>query len=122
MDNDKIIIILLIIIVAMVVLAFVMFNPFKENVNLAVTSAASLNDGDNFAVSLSSYEGVPIANAVVDIIIIDANGIKNPQKVTTDGSGKGVLQLNGLTPGSYNVSVSFSGNNQYASKAFHKCR
>jgi len=117
MDNDKIIIILLIIIVAMVVLAFVMFNPFKENVNLAVTSAASLNDGDNFAVSLSSYEGVPIANAVVDIIIIDANGIKNPQKVTTDGSGKGVLQLNGLTPGSYNVSVSFSGNNQYASKS-----
>ena len=54
MENDKIIIVLLIIIVAMIAMAFVMFNPFKENVNLAVTSAASLNDGDNFEVSLSS--------------------------------------------------------------------
>ena len=115
MENDKIIIALLIILVAMIVMAFVVFNPFKENVNLAVTSGASLNDGDNFAVSLSTSNGLPIANAVVDITLIDANGGKNPQKVTTDGSGKGVLQINGVTPGTYNVTVSFSGNDKYAS-------
>lgn len=117
MENDKTIIVLLIIIVAMIAMAFVMFNPFKENVNLAVTSAASLNDGDNFEVSLSTSNGVPIANAVVDIIIVDSNGVKNPQKVTTDGSGKGKLQMNGLTPGTYNVTVSFSGNDKYASNS-----
>ena len=46
MENDKIIIVLLVIIVVMIVVAFVVFNPFKENVNLTVTSAASLNDGE----------------------------------------------------------------------------
>ena len=99
----------------MIVVAFVVFNPFKENVNLTVTSAASLNDCDNFAVSLSTSNGAPIANAVVDITIIDANGVKNPQKVTTDGSGNGVLQMNGINPGTYNVTVSYSGNDKYAS-------
>ena len=51
---------------------------------------------------------------VVNITVIDANGGQNHQQVTTDGSGNGMLQLNGLTAGKYNVMVVYGGNDDYS--------
>ena len=46
MDNDKIIIILLVVIVALLVAGMVLFNPFKTQSVLSITSASELNEGD----------------------------------------------------------------------------
>ncbi|MBR6023933.1 MAG: carboxypeptidase regulatory-like domain-containing protein [Methanobrevibacter sp.] len=119
MDYNKIIIALVIVLIALVVVGVLLLNPLmaKEDVNLAITSDSSLYDGDNIVIFLSAINGTPIANEVVNVTIIDANGGKNPQVVTTDENGNGILQLNGLTPGNYNVNVSYGGNSHYKSNS-----
>ena len=119
MDYNKIIIALVIVLITLLVVGILFFNPLmaKEDVNLTITSNNSLYDGDNIVIFLSSVNGTPITNEVVNITIIDVNGGKNSQVVTTDENGNGILQLNGLTPGNYNVNVSYGGNSQYKSNS-----
>ena len=114
MEYNKIIIVLLIVIVALLVVGFMIFGPFaKEDANLSVTTNNILHDGDNFGISLIGKGGKAIANATVDVNIIDANGGVNHQVITTNEKGEGLLQLNGLTPGNYVVNVTYSGDNHY---------
>ena len=90
------------------------FGPFaKESANLSVTTNNILYDGDNFGISLIGKEGKPIANATVDVNIIDAKGGQNHQVITTNEKGEGLLQLNGLTPGNYVVNVTYKGDSKY---------
>ena len=114
MDYTKIIIILLIVFIALIVAGIMIFNPFaKESANLSVTTNNILYDGDNFGISLIGNDGKAIANATVDIKIIDANGGVNPQTITINEKGEGFLQLNGLSAGNYVVNVTYSGDNKY---------
>ena len=114
MDYNKIIIALLIVIVVIIVAGVMIFGPFaKESANLSVTTNNVLYDGDNFGISLIGNDGKAIVNASVDVKIIDANGGVNPQVITTDEKGEGLLQLKGLTPGNYVVNVTYSGDNHY---------
>lgn len=114
MEYNKIIIVLLIVIVAILVAGFMIFGPFaKESANLSVTTNNILYDGDNFGISLIGKEGKPIANATVDVNIIDAKGGQNHQVITTNEKGEGLLQLNALTPGNYVVNVTYKGDNKY---------
>ena len=114
MDYNKIIIMLLIVIVVIIVAGIMIFGPFaKESANLSVTTNNVLYDGDNFGISLIGKDGKAIVNASVDVKIIDANGGVNPQVITTDEKGEGLLQLKGLTPGNYVVNVTYNGDNHY---------
>ncbi len=89
-------------------------GPFaKESTNLSVTTNNILYDGDNFGISLIGKEGKAIANATVDVNIIDANGGENHQVITTDEKGEGLVQLKGLTPGNYVVNVTYNGDNKH---------
>lgn len=116
MDHDKIIIILLAVIVVLLSAAFVLFGPFAaKDVNMVMTTAATLYDGDNYGISLTGADGTPIANATVNVTIIDSAGGRNPQVIVTDEKGEGLLQLNGLTPGRYSVELSYGGGNGYKS-------
>ena len=111
-DYNKIIMALLIVIIVLLVVDLMIFNPFaKEDVNLSVTTGNVLFDGDNFGISLVGKDAKPIANATVNVKIIDANGNENSQVITTDEKGEGLLQLNGLTPGNYVVNVTYDGDN-----------
>lgn len=114
MDYNKIIIALLIVIVVLLVVGFMILGPFaKEDANLSVTTNNVLYDGDNFGISLVGSDGKPIANARVNITITDADGTPNPQVITTDEKGEGLLQLNGLTPGNYVINVTYGGDNNH---------
>ncbi len=116
MDNNKIIIVLLlVIIVLLVVFALVFINPTnaKTGTAITITSNSTLHDGDDFSTVLTDINGTPLANQTVNITIIDANGAKNQQQVTTDGMGNGILQLNGLAVGNYTVNVTYGGNDDY---------
>lgn len=116
--NNKLIITLLLIIIAMlIVLGILIVNPLNAKTDTAinVTSNNTLYDGDYFSISLSDINGTPIANQTVNITIIDANGGKNPQNVTTNEMGNGMLQLNGLTVGNYTINITYGGNENYSS-------
>lgn len=116
MDNDRIIIILLAVIVVLLSVAFVLFGPFAaKDMNMVMTTADTLYDGDNYGISLTGADGTPIANATVNVTIIDSAGGRNPQVIVTDEKGEGLLQLNGLTPGRYTVELSYGGGNGYKS-------
>lgn len=61
---------------------------------ITLNSNDAIYDGDYISIALSDDGGNPLANQVVYITIVDAKGTKNPQKVKTDGTGNGMLQLN----------------------------
>ena len=115
MDNNKLIIALIVILIVMIAAGIFLLNPGHAKVDsrVIVTSNSTLHDGDNFTIRLTDLNNTPISNQCVNITIIDANGGKNPQAVTTDANGDGRLQLNGLTLGNYTVNVTYGGNNNY---------
>ena len=116
MDYNKIIYLLAAVFIVLLIAGFVVFGTgfAKQDTAIKVLSENSLNDGDYFSIQLSDANGNPLANQVVSITIIDSNGGENHQQVTTDGSGKGMLQLNDLTAGSYNVVVVYGGDKDYS--------
>lgn len=115
MDN-KVIIALVIMLVAILLAGLFIFSPThaKSDSRVIVTSNSTLHDGDSFSIKLTDLNNTPIANQVVNITIIDADGEKNHQQVTTDESGNGMLQLNGLTVGNYSMVVVYGGNDNYS--------
>ncbi|WP_292877102.1 Ig-like domain-containing protein [Methanobrevibacter sp.] len=115
MNYNKIILGLVIIFIIMIIAGFFILNPSvaKTDSKVIVTSNSTLNDGDTLSIYLSVLNNTPISNQTVNITIIDANGAQNRQVVTTDANGNGNLQLNGLTAGNYNISVSYGGNNKF---------
>ena len=117
MNYNKIIITLVIVLVVIVVAGVLFLNPGHAKVDskVIITSNSTLNDGDNFTIRLTDLNNTPIANQTVNVTIIDANGGKNPQVITTDANGDGSLQLNGLAVGNYTINVTYGGNNNYTS-------
>lgn len=116
MDYNKIIYLLVAIVIILLVACFAVSNTTfaKQNTAIKVTSNNTLYDGDYFSIQLSNVNGTPLANQVVNITIIDSNGGENHQQITTDGSGNGMLQLNGLAAGKYNVVALYGGNDDYS--------
>lgn len=116
MDN-KVIMALVIILVIMGLAGLFVLNPthVKTDTRVIVTSNSTLHDGDSFSIRLTDLNNTPIANQIVNITIIDANGDENHQVVTTDVNGCGSLQLNGLATTNYTVKVSFGGNDNFTS-------
>lgn len=117
MNNKIIIAMLLIIIALLVVLGVMLINSAdaKTDTKITVTSNSTLCDGDYFSISLNDVNGTPVTNQTVKIGIIDAKGGENPQKVTTDAMGNGMLQLNGLSVGEYTFNVTYEGNDNFSS-------
>ena len=115
MDNNNVIYLLLTIVIILLIACFAVFSTSfaKQDTAIKVTSNNTLYDGDYFSISLADANGTPLTNQVVNITIIDANGAENHQQVTTDGSGNGKLQLNGLTPNNYTFNVTYGGNDSY---------
>ena len=113
MDNDKIIIILLVVIVALLVAGMVLFNPFKTQSVLSITSASELNEGDEMSIRLTDSNSVPIPNQNVQISFKDSNGAVTQKSLTTNGEGVGVISLSDLASGQYSVNVTFDGNGTY---------
>ena len=117
MDYNKIIIALVVIIVVMLAAGVLFLNQSHAKVDskVIVTSNSTLHNGDTFYIRLTDLNNTPIANQVVNVTIIAANGSKNPKTITTDKNGDASLQLDTLAAGNYTVNVSFGGNDNYTS-------
>lgn len=96
--ENKTIISMLLVILALILVGWIMFVLSRSNELIAsqitLNSNDAIYDGDYISIALSDDGGNPLANQVVYITIVDAKGTKNPQKVKTDGTGNGMLQLN----------------------------
>ena len=115
MDYNKVIWLLVGLLLVLLIACFaVSITTFaKHETSINVTSSNTLYEGDYFSITLVDVNGTPLANQLVYISIIDANGVENNQQLTTDESGNGMLQLNGLNPGEYTFNINYGGNNGY---------
>lgn len=115
MNYNKIIYLLIIVFVVLLVACFTVSSTAfaKQNCTVKVTSNNALKDGEYFSIQLSDANGNPLANQVVNITIVDANGGLNHQQVTTDASGNGKFQLNGLASGEYTFNVNYGGDKDF---------
>ena len=97
MESKTIISVLLVIIALLLVGGIMIVLPQSNELiqsQITLNSNDTLHDGEYISISLTDAKGNPLANQVVYITIVDEKGTKNLQKVKTDGTGNGMLQLN----------------------------
>ena len=116
MENKNIIIILVVIIIILAAaIGFTMFNPThaKQPTKINITSKNTLNEGDNLTLQLTDLNKTALSKQKVNITVKDSKGkfVLN-KTVKTNSKGKANLGLD-LNKGKYNVTISYSGNENY---------
>ncbi len=116
MEKNNIIIILLVIIVILAaVLGVMLLNSAtaKKPTKLKITSDNEQYEDGELSIQLTDLNNTPISKEIVNITITNGNGEKVVDDVVkTDSNGKARLNLD-LNKGKYNVTVSYSGNENY---------
>ena len=116
MENKNIIIILIVIIVILAAAIGVMLlNPTsaKEATQIKITSDKEQYEGGKLSVQLTDLNKTPLSKEIVNITITNNKGkVVVDDVVKTDSKGKAKLDLD-LKKGKYNVTVSYSGNENY---------
>lgn len=105
--NKKIILALLVLVLATSVVYAAQAS------HMEVKSPDKLKNGDSFNLTLTAKDGTPIANQVVDIIVIAESGQKNHINFTTDNNGKLGFGISGVNPGKYTFNCTFNGTSDY---------
>ena len=117
MENKNIILILVVAIIILAAILGVMFlhpTNAKEPTKIKITSNKTLTEGDSLSIKLTDSNNTAISKEVVNITITDSKGrMVVDNVVKTDSKGKAKLDLD-LKKGKYNVTVSYSGNENYA--------
>ncbi len=95
------------------VLATSVVYAAAQDSQMEVTSPDKLKNGDFFNLTLTAKDGSPIANQVVDIIVIAESGEKNHINFTTGNDGKLGFGIAGVNPGKYTFNCTFNGTSDY---------
>ena len=116
MESKNILIILVVIIVILAAaIGFTMFNPMhaKQPTKINITSKNTLNEGDDLSLQLTDLNKTAISNQDVNITVKNSNGkVVLNKTVKTNSEGNAKLDID-LKKGKYNVTVSYSGNENY---------
>ncbi len=116
MENKNIIVILVVIIVILAVaIGVVLLNPThaKESTKIKITSNKTQYEGGELSIQLTDSNKTPISKELVNITITNSSGdVVVGDVVKTDSKGKAKMDLD-LKKGKYNVTVCFSGNENY---------
>ena len=116
MENKNIIIILIVIIVILAAaIGVILLNQTaaKEPTQLKITSDKEQDEGGKLSVQLTDLNKTPISKEIVNITVTSSKGkVVVDDVVKTDSKGKAKLDLD-LKKGKYNVTVSYSGNENY---------
>ena len=102
------------IIIALLVLVLATSAAYAAQAShMEVKSPDRLKNGDFFNLTLTTQDGAPIANQVVDIIVIAESGEKNHINFTTDNNGILSFGIAGVNPGNYTFNCTFNGTADY---------
>ncbi|WP_346661716.1 hypothetical protein [uncultured Methanobrevibacter sp.] len=116
MENKNIIIILIVIIIILAAaIGFTMFNPThtKQPTKINITSKNTLTEGNNLSLQLTDLNKTALSKQKVNITVKNSKGkVVLNKTVKTNFKGKANLGLD-LKKGKYNVTVSYSGNENY---------
>lgn len=117
MESKNIIIILVVAILVVAAAIGVMFlNPAnaKEPTKIKITSDKEQYEGGELSIQLTDMNKTPLSKEIVNITITNSKGkVVVDDVVKTNSKGQAKLGLD-LKKGSYNVSVSYGGNENYA--------
>lgn len=108
-------------IIAVVLIALVAFFVFSQpsttdgkiNTEITFTSDAILQNGETVVFELKGADGKAIAGQNLTIAYDAGTGTVEEYKVITDQDGKGYLALKDEAAGTYEVKVTYDGNDQY---------
>ena len=106
--NKKIIFALLVLMLAVSVVFA------AEATKMEIQSPDTLKNGDFFNLTLTTEDGTPIANQVIDIIVVAESGEENHINFTTDKDGKIGFGIAGVNPGNYTFNCTFNGTSEFA--------
>lgn len=116
MESKNIIVILIVIIVILAAaIGFTMMNPMhaKEPTKIKITSDKEQDEGGKLSVQLTDLNKTPLSKEIVNVTITNSKGkVVVDDVVKTNSKGKASLDLD-LKKGKYNVTVSYSGNENY---------
>ena len=105
--NRKIIFALLIFVVAVSVVYA------AQATQMEVKSPDTLKNWEFFNLTLTAQDGSPVANQVIDIIVIAESGEENHINFTTNDKGEIGFGISGVTPGKYTFNCTFNGTGDY---------
>ncbi|MBQ9025128.1 MAG: hypothetical protein IJ104_01930 [Methanobrevibacter sp.] len=80
---------------------------------MEVTSPDTLKNGDSFNLTLTAADGTPIADQMIDIIVIAESGEENHINFTTNKDGMMGFGISGVNPGKYTFNCTFNGTADY---------
>ena len=80
---------------------------------MEVTTPDTLKNGDLFNITLTAEDGSPVANQMIDIIVIAESGEENHINFTTDENGVMSFGIAGVNPGQYTFNCTFNGTADY---------
>ena len=114
MEFNKLIL-LCVCVVAIVVISCASIWALSSGVETnLVDSATTINQGENFTVTLSDNEGNKLTNKNVSLTINNSNNQSKEYNLTTDNNGVVFLPIN-LLSGNYSILSNFNGVDGYKS-------
>ncbi len=111
---NKNIIIALIVIVLIILGGLLVFshNSIKYDTQIKFLGNNSLKNGDSVSFELVDAQGNALAGQDISITFESPQGTEK-YTIKTDDQGKGKLVIQNETPGNYNITVSFNGDDKY---------
>lgn len=113
MDNKIIILVCVVVLIVVGVACASIFTNTQEESSLAITSNATLYDGDNCTVKLTNDENIGIANKTINVTLTNENGTSTNFEYVTDNEG--VISFNISDVGNYSIKCVFDGDDNYKS-------
>lgn len=113
--NKNIIIAILVVVIVAILGIFLFSHPAtndgKLNTQINFLSEDTLQNGETIIFELKDSSGAAIVGEPINISYV-ANGVPEKYSILTDTEGKGYLVLSGEEPGSYEVTVTYGGNDK----------
>lgn len=110
--NKKIIIALIILVLIVLAGLIVFSHGGKSDTQITFLNGNNIQYGGEVQFELKDSQGNAIANQNLTITL-EGNGVKQTYSVVTDSQGKGGLLLDSDEYGSYNITVSYGGDDKY---------
>lgn len=116
MDENRLIIVGVIIVILAVIAGFMLTSSgsSQEDTKLAILTEGAISENGTLDVKLTNIDGVAIRDKVVHVSVTDDKGnVVYSQDSTTYANGVANIKLNDVKAGTYNVEVTFDGDDKF---------